>query len=388
MLANGAGDPMPKYTKRADGRYSTHITTGTKPDGSPIRKTIYAKTMRGLEERAAELRMHVGKGTVVQGDDTTVAEWSSQWLHTYKSGVSQRTRTVYNVIINKHIVPNIGHIRLKDIKPFHLQGLINDMTSAGLTRTVTQASQTLKQIFGRAVENYMIARNPADTIQAPKMQKPKKRALDATERIAYESAALNPKEKAFLYVLLYAGLRRGEAIALTWGDINFDAKTISVSKTWTSDGNKTTVKPSPKSKAGNRIIPMPDALLNTLQAHAQPHQNAQVFMSAKGTLMSEMAYRRFWEGIKKTLNASLGGNAENWLLPYDITPHIFRHTYATMLFYSGVDVKTAQYLMGHSSIAMTMDIYTHLDKSTIATAADKINTYTSSTSSSQSVVKS
>jgi len=367
-----------KYKKRADGRYCTHVVIGVKPDGKPQRKTIYAKTIRELEEKAAELRRQVGTGTIVKDGGMTVSEWAQEWLRTYKMGSGSKTYSMYETMVRVHIVPTLGHIKLRDIRPFHVQRLINEMRNKGLTRATEQAALSLKQIFRRAVENNIMAKSPAELIELPKKVKPKKRAIKDSERIAFESAILDAKSRAFYCVLLYAGLRRSEALSLNWADIDFDANTVRVSKAWTNHGNKTWIKPMPKSDAGNRDIPMPEALFLALKAHRMTARDEIVFPSAAGELMTVTVYRRFWGKIADGLNTALGGAPDNWILPSDITPHIFRHSYATMLFYAGVDVKTAQYLLGHSTLAMTMDIYTHLDKGKVGGAADKIDSYISS----------
>ena len=372
-----------KYKKRADGRYCTHVVIGAKPDGGPQRKTIYAKTIRELEEKAAELRRQVGKGTVVQGGSISVNDWGQEWLSAYKSGVSGKTYSMYKSTLTAHIIPSIGRMRLKDVRPFHLQQLITSMQGKKLTRTINHTVLTLKQMFKRAVENNLLERNPVDLIDAPKRHKPTKRALTAEERASFEAAPLPPIERAFLLMLMYTGLRRGEVLALTWSDINMQAKTVSVSKTWSSDGNKAWIKPSPKSAAGNRDVPMPESLYDTIEALRSTATSDFLFPSSKGTLMSETVYRRFWVRIADALNTSLGGTSAQRVLRSDVTPHIFRHTYATMLFYAGIDIKTAQYLLGHSSITMTLDIYTHLDKGKVSEAAVKLNNFVSS---SQNIV--
>jgi len=351
---------------------------GKKQDGSAQRKTVYGKTIRELEEKAAELRRQVGAGTVAQDGGITTGEWAWMWLKTYKTNVEHNTFYMYENAIKTHIIPAIGHIKIKNIRPFHMQHIINGMKEKGKTKITIITAQTLKQIFKRAVENSLLYKNPAEFIEVPKKTRAKKRALNDNEKACVISAELDIKMRAFLYVLLYAGLRRGEALALSWSDIDFSAKTITVSRTWIHNKNRPAIKPVPKSEAGNRIIPMPALLCEALDVLLANASQDLVFVSAKGEMMSEAAYRRFWEQIAKRLNTALGGNDKMWILPADITPHIFRHTYATMLFYAGVDMKTAQYLLGHSTLAMTMDIYTHLDKSKTNTAIGKIDTYLAS----------
>jgi len=374
-----------KYKKRKDGRYCTHVVIGTKEDGKTLRKTLYATTIRELEERVSEIRRQASMGTIVNDEGITVSEWAEEWFHTYKPGVSYRTQKMYRSVIDAHIIPAMGQMKIKDVRPHNIQHLINTKHSEGLTRAVEKISLTLKQIFKKAVENSLIAKNPAESTELPKILRPKKRALTDEEKEYIQIADLDIKSRAFLYVILYAGLRKGEALALMKKDIDLNRKTISIDKSLLIKGNAPEIKMSPKSEAGNRLIPLPDVLVGILTEYLPTVESLYVFPAASGKLMSDASYRGFWEKIAKRLNKAAGGNENFIVLSKDITAHIFRHTYATMLYYAGVDVKTAQYLLGHSGINVTMGIYTHLDENKTMGAADKINDLLSS---SQKVVKS
>jgi len=366
---------MPKYKKRKDGRYATTVAIGVRPDGRTHRKTIYAKTQRELEEKAGELRRQIKTGTIVKGDGVTVAEWAGEWLKTYKANVTQGTYDMYEQKVRKYILPTLGHMRLKDVKPFHIQNVVNEMNRRELTRATDIVVLSLKQIFKKAAENNLLMKSPAELIDAPKRQKPKKRALTDEERQYISSAEIDSQQRAFLYLMLFAGLRRGEALGLSWSDIDFDNKTVTVSKTWITVKNRPEIKPMPKSEAGNRTIPMPSNLYEVLKDFSSRDSKGHVFLSTSQELMPLSKFRDFWVGIAGKLNIAMGGSEENIKLSRDITPHIFRHSYATMLYYAGVDIKTAQYLLGHSSVAMTMEIYTHLDKSKVSAAANKIDIF-------------
>lgn len=364
-----------KYKKRADGRYCTHVVIGRKSDGKPQRKTVYAKTIREMEVKAAELRRQVDTGLVVHGDDITVGEWAMEWLKTYKSSAAYNTQETYRQTISAHVIPTIGHMRIKDVRPYHIQRVLNEKREKGLTRAVVKIALTLNQIFKRAVENKMLASNPSDTVDVPRIPKTKKRALTENEKNLIMTAHLDIKTKAFLFTLLYAGIRRGEALSLSWSDIDLSSGSINVCKAHITKQNTPEIKDVPKSEAGNRTIPIPATLISVLLEYKKTATSEYVFPATKNKLMSKSEFRRFWDGAIKQLKERLEGEEK---LPSDITPHIFRHTYATMLFYSGVDMKTAQYLLGHSTLSMTMEIYTHLDKSKTNEAADKLEKYITS----------
>jgi integrase len=350
----------------------THVNVGVQEDGRPKRKTVYAKTIRELEEKCAEIRMQVTKGAYITDSNVFMDDWVLDWLETYKTGFSHNTKAMYGNIVNVHIIPTLGRLRLIDVRPNHVQKLINEKLALGKSRIAQQLSFTLKQIFEKAIENGYLTKNPANSIQLGKIEKPRKRALTDIEQKLIITADIDVKAKAFLYTLLYTGLRRGEALALLKTDFDFNNKTVTVNKTVVFTANTAIIKNSPKTEAGNRIIPLPDVLIMLLQAYFSGSESEYAFPSAKNLLMSQISFRRFWEKTKKVIS-----------IQDDITPHIFRHTYATSLYYAGVDIKTAQYLLGHKSINLTMEIYTHLDKSKTICAIDKLNNFISS---SQNVV--
>lgn len=165
-------------------------------------------------------------------------------------------------------------------------------------------------------------------------------------------------------IMLYAGLRRGECMALNWEDIDLDKRIIKVRKSLQFFHNQSSLKP-PKTKAGIRDVPIPDILMPVLIELKKPC--GVVCPSAKGVLMSETAYQRAWYSYMVYLNECAGGRTASgprkavWAME-QFTAHQLRHTYATMLFDAGVDVKSAQKFLGHSNIEVTLDIYTHLTK--------------------------
>jgi len=139
------------------------------------------------------------------------------------------------------------------------------------------------------------------------------------------------------------------------------------------------MKPMPKSAAGYRTIPIPVDVVSRIKNYLEKRDKRSIllFPSSSGGVMSQTSFRHFWEKIIKAVEKNIpqGDHIKIFNVNNDITPHTFRHTYATMLFYAGVDIKTAQYLMGHSSIQVTMDIYTHLDKEQINASAGKLENY-------------
>jgi len=223
---------VPKYRKRKDGRYGTYVTIGYDDEGKRIRRPVYGSTIKELEAKLADFRSLQNKGVVISDNKTTLAEWAVKWLAAYKQGVSYNTYEMYRSCVENHIVKSdVAKLSLIKIKNSDLQKLINEKQADGLTRTVDIIVLSLKQIFNKAIKNNMLYINPADDLSKPANKAKQKRALTDTENKTIEKASLSDKQRAFVYLGKYAGLRRGEILALTKGDFDLKERTITINKT-------------------------------------------------------------------------------------------------------------------------------------------------------------
>ena len=351
--------PKSRYTKRGDGRYQVKVNVGKTAVGKTIYKTLYAATERELKEKESSLKAQLAQGVYVDGATQSLAQWSREWLKTYKNNVSYNTRAMYEGIVENHIArSDIAGMAVKDIKLYHLQQLINQKAEAGLSRTVEMLRCTLNQIFDAAVNNDMILKNPTHGLEMPRRERKEKQALTEDERAAVEAADFSPKQRAFVGLALYAGLRRGEILALSTDDINLVERTIRINKNLVIKNTHTEVKNSPKTDAGFRTVPIRQRLYAVLSDYINSLSSDILFPMKNGGYTTASSYAKFWLSIQKKIAAS----AENLGLSIDVstlTAHILRHTFATDLFYSGIDVKAAQRLLGHSRVSTTLDIYTH-----------------------------
>jgi integrase len=353
---------MAKYKKRKDGRYFTSVTIGRTEDGKRKLKFFYGATIRELDAKLAEFKSLQNKGIVISDNNMTLASWSEKWLDAYKQGVAYNTHRMYKSCVSKHIITcDIANYPLSKIKTVDLQMVINEKQEAGLTRTVEIIILTLRQIFNQAIENEMLYKNPAKALKKPTRTAPQKRALTDMEKRVIKEAPLTDRERAFVYLGMYAGLRRGEILALMRGDINMNQKTIAVNKTIIFKGNIGEIKHTPKTAAGVREIPFPNILYNHLAIYLKLLDGLYLFPARNSNLCTLSTMIRMWESIIKKLNITFSGS--DAISPVTgLTPHILRHNYATSLYYAGVDIKTAQKLLGHTDIAMTLQVYTHLEQ--------------------------
>lgn len=395
---------MAKYKKLPDGRYATSAIIGYDEKGKPKRKVIYGRTIMELDKKVADFKSLQNKGIVIDDGGMTVQQWSEKWLELYKADKAYNTYMMYKRTVDNHITPNLGTIRLSALKKHQIQELLNNIVQCGHQRTAELVKLTLHQIIQQAIIEEYIYKDVTVGLSLPKKEKSEKRALTDAEKALIQKADLTPKERAFIDLLYYTGVRRGEALALMVSDIDFVNKKVKINKNLVMKDKTSEIKQSPKTEAGNREIPMPDKLFHSLKKYASSITSLYLFTMQNGELMTSSSFRRFWDNILDKLNIAAGGEKYTRtdlqkdkeqkpirLIANDITPHMFRHTYATNLYYAGIDIKTAQMLLGHSSIQMTMDVYTHLDNTKVLSAGDKLNAFFDSqnnSSDSQNIVKS
>jgi len=344
---------MAKLKRRADGRYQRKLTLS---DGSI--KFVYGKTLAELNAAEDEVRALDDKGMNVN-DHTLVGEWAKIWLDTYKIKLRASTVKMYRQCYNLHIMPIIGSMELRNVKPVHVRRVMAEIadTSDSLQHKVLL---TMRQLFATARQNNLIVGDPTEGVKTTPHAKPeKKKALTREEAQELMQAVTEPRARAFCGLCLYCGLRREEALGLQWSDIDSDRLTVNRAMTFPSN------QPDPvqelKTNAAHRVIPIPAPLREVLEA--TPHVSKYVITAIDGSDMTKSGFRRLWD----THIAHA--------VPFYVHPHMLRHTYATSLYRAGVDLRTAQKLLGHSSIHMTANIYTHLEAEDAMQAAEQINDY-------------
>ena len=370
----------PKAHKREDGRFQKSIKLGYQDNGKPKKKVFYGKSQKEADEKCADFMELWKKGIVIENANITVRELAQLWVKTYRSNKTYSTNDMYDRIVNKHIVTSeIGDYYIKNLKAIHLQKLLNDKAASGLTRTTEQIYMIIKQLIAYAVDEDYIVKDISKKLIKPTVKHEKRRALKPYEKDIIKYAELDDKLRVFVDLLQYAGLRRGEALGLSKLDINTKDHVISIKNQVTFEDNTGVFKNYTKTDAGARVVPIPDDLKKSLYPYLDNLKsvndqgidiiNPFLFTNKDGSYVSKSGFDKMWKRIYDEL--SLLDKDFEW-----ITPHMLRHTYCTMLYYAGVDLKRAQYLMGHETIQMTLEIYTHLDHEN-HDEIQKINTYLS-----------
>lgn len=359
--------------------WEARYTAGKDANGKQIRKSIYGKTSDEVKKALRKVLTDMDNGTYIEPAKTTVGAWLDTWFNTYKKpSVKAKTLECYDNIIRNHIKPKIGGIALKDLKADKVQGLYNEVASKFSPRMAELTHVTLHAALEQAIKNDLIIKNVTKATTLPKKVKKEPRVLTPEEQNKFMEAIKGDRMEAAFILDLFTGLRRGELLGLKWADIDFKNKVIKIRQTLCrvknfDDGaeNKTKlVFDTPKTEKGKRVIPLLDEVVNALKTHKNRQgaeklkaggltkdgglyeDNGLVFCTQIGTPLDPRKFTDIFHAVVE--KAGIG----------ETNLHALRHTFATRGLENGIELKVMQELMGHSSITLTADIYSHvlLDK--------------------------
>lgn len=353
--------------KRADGRIAVQVYLGT-VDGKRKYKTVYGVTQKEADAKAEELKILMKKGLDVSSSNDSFIVWADLWLLSKKNEVSADR---YNALKSRTEIwkDYLSYSKVTQLKPIELQTVLFSISSENpytgkpmAKNTIRYYIQVIKAIFDFAIDNRIIDYNPATKLKAPQnATENHRRALTEEERkrvIEFEHRA---QPSAML--MMFSGLRRGEATALQWSDINFKNKTISVTKSYNFKSNE--FKPPKNNKP--RVVTVPKILIDYLAT--LPRNSPFVLTTAKGQMMTDTAWKRLYDSYMTDMNLKYGNFVytpkkhspkKTLMVINPFTPHELRHTFCTIMYEAGIDVIIAKEQMGHSDIKTTLAIYTHL----------------------------
>ena len=335
----------------------------------------YGKTEYEAMEKLAEKMAEVKRGEELLSDSMTVSAWYKQWLETYKKpkGLTDKSLGMYDEKFNKYIRPRIGTMKLRDVKEAHLQRILNEQEGMSYSHC-SKVRIVLQQMFKRARQSRLIIHDPAELLELPRSKKGTRRSITDEERAAILSVAETSRSGLWILTLLYTGMRRGEALALSYSDIDRKAGVIHVTKklSYAANGQRPQMETHLKSKNGERDIP----LLKPL-ADALPKDHiGLIFPGEDGGFMKSSEITKNWKHYCRDvgLNEMVYGGGGKAVETFPITPHCFRHSFATICYEAGLDPRQAAEILGDTPEVLE-GVYTHLRDGRRQTAAEKLTAY-------------
>lgn len=341
---------MAKIAQKDKKKYEYLTKAVQLPDGT--RKYFRAKTQKELDDKVLKAQILVNSGVDICSEET-FGHFSQMWYDMYKKPyLRENSLIAIRNTLNYHILPVIGGYRLRDISPMHIQAIMAGLASKS-NSLQSKVLIILRSVFKVAVENGLIAKTPVSSmLKAGGKKTQEKEVISAEESALLLERVKNPRARTFLLIALHTGMRRGEILGLTWDNIDFEKKMIYVRKSaLLGRGRKeTTVNDYLKTEAGKRNLPLSEELEAWLRKEKKVSHSKYVMAMKNHKPLTQSSYRTMWKLIDRELPDT------------HITAHILRHTYITRLFEAGLDIKEIQYLAGHSTVDMTLRIYTHYDR--------------------------
>lgn len=349
--------------KRKDGRWEGRYIAGHDKTGKAIRKNVLGRTQAEVKEKLKKALDAAAKLDLSKADTYTVEQWLNLWFDLYaKPNIRETTQRSYRGIIDKHIVPYIGKIKLAKLTTRDIQKMYNDLRSEGKTREgwkeknpglsasyVRGVHMVLHNCLRRAVKEKLILSNPTEDCIIPKLEKKEMKILRQEDMTAYLKEAEQRGVLPMFFLELCTGLRKGELAALLWSDLDQERRTLSVCKQAIGVKGGGVKVSRPKTETSIRNISIPQEAIDLLvKEHGKHPDNPYMFPSpVSGGMYYPDTITRLHDKILKSAGIE------------HIRLHDLRHTFATMALQNGVDIRTVSGMLGHYDAGFTLKTYTH-----------------------------
>jgi integrase len=365
-----------RIEKRGDNKYLLRVFTGR--DGNGKRRYInqtFHGTAKEAQKALRQLLRDKDLGLLVEAERMTLNEFLDKWLETsVKPHLRVKTYRGYKSSLGRYFREPLGAKRLGKVTTMDIQSVYADMLSKKLApATVIYAHAVIREALQQAVKWQMLTRNPADFVDLPKQRgRPEMYAMNQEEIARFRAVAKPSKWYVLFELMLGTGLRPSEALGLTWRNVDLAKGTLAVVQTLAKHNNSDWKFEDPKTQKGRRSITLPASIVTLLSEHmtAQkalglPNPHNLLFHNIEGLPASENPIS---QNVFKPLIIKAG-------LSKQIRMYDLRHTHATLLLLAGVHPKVVSERLGHSSIVITLNTYSHVLPNMQAEAAEKLEAF-------------
>lgn len=370
--ANGEGTVY----RRPDGAWSGQLSYLDPDTGKRRRATFYGKTAREVRQKIKAAQDRVSAGAPPKDARATLAAYTERWIATTlaASGRKATTRATYAALARRHLIAEpFGSVTLDRLKPSDVEALVLTMRAAGKSSsTIRQTYTVLRAVLDAAVRDGLVARNAAAAVKRPGVERIEAHYLSPDDVRRLLAAAERSRHHALLVLLAKTGLRRGEALALRWDDVDLSTGRLRVRGTLARIDGALTVT-EPKTERSRRVVPLPRPLVELLRAHrirqaeerlragSLWHEDGFVFTTETGRPVDPRNALRALYGAAR--DARLDG----------ARLHTLRHSAASTMLAAGVPLRAVSDVLGHSSVAITGDVYGHVSPDLARDALDRLS---------------
>lgn len=338
-----------------------------------ITHCVYGDTPSEVEQKLNELRYELSHGlTAKKPTSITVNKWHEIWMNEYKEpSCKPGTIHIYKQHYRLYIMKHIGNMKLQSVHAEHIQKIYNDMNRKGYSmNTIEMASTILSGMFKQAYKNQRISRNPVPLATLPRAKAEKeKRVMTLEEQKLFLEYAKDSWIYPLVYVALYTGMRSGELRGLAWDDIDFEKGWIHVHRSLLY-ADKEYILGLTKTSSSVRRIPMLGNVSDLLKHHRKEQLEKKLLIGEEWreqpgmenlVFPSDTGYPMNRDRLKVQVNKIVERiQADGHDFPH-ITPHTWRHSFATRAIENGMQPKVLQKILGHSKLSQTMDLYVHTE---------------------------
>lgn len=369
MATDKSGKKLPKgiyYHKQSDNYLGRFMYQCEKYE-------VYSKNLPECIKLLADKQYEVRHGLLAKKENLTVDSWHDTWIREYKEmTVKKGSIEVYTRAYKLYIKEAIGKMKLQDVKGIHIQKIYNDLKREEFSRgTIEVVATVLSGLFKQAYKNELIIKNPVKLATLPKIDEEDEENLRVMT-LEEQNLFLKYAENSWIYPLvktaLFTGMRSGELRGLRWKDVDFKKKAIYVRKTLVYLNNDYSLEP-PKTKSSKRDIPMLDNVYQLLKEHKKNQWERKMLLGDEWkakegmedlVFPSDSGYPMNRDRLKVQVNKIVDTiNSDGHNFPH-ITPHYWRHSFATRCIENGMQPNVLQKILGHSKLSQTMDLYAHV----------------------------
>ncbi len=369
---------MRGHIRKRGSTYSIVVDIGIDPATGKRKQKWFSgyKSQDEAEQAMAKVITQVYEGTLLLPSDMILKDYLKMWIDKKKKKLSPTSLSGYLTIINKHLVPSLGYIKLKDIKPYIIDDYYDTKLETLSGTTVLHHHRMLNKAMVDAVKKYrLLATNPIDGVEAPKATKYKASVLNTEEVQLLFKALEGDKLEVSIKVMLFLGLRRGELLGLKWEDVDYNNKTITIQRNLIRGGD-TGVElylKDPKTEDSTRTIVLSENIIELLKKHQEEQKE---LISKQESIYKDEGFI-FCNDDGSNIDPSnfshrFGAFIKKHKLKH-IRLHDLRHTNATMMLLSNVPAKVASERLGHSNVSITLDLYSHVIDEMKQEATNKID---------------
>ncbi|GMA51830.1 site-specific integrase [Alicyclobacillus contaminans] len=356
---------MRGHIRKRGSTWSVVVDVGYDENGKRIRKWFGGhKTKKDAEAFLAQKIAEIESGSYVSTPKQKFGEYMREWMQDKRSTLREDTFRSYSWLVNGHIIPKLGNVELAKLTPKHIQDCYRKMQQgdkALSNRSVQFAHAIIRQALDRAVKWGWLARNVADAVDPPRVERREYKIWTAEQALQFLESAKSEDSRYWIgfFLAIMTGMRQGEILALRWKDVDFTNQVAIVNGTLKWIDGQPLIK-EPKTEKSRRAVALSTETVNALRKHKAKQTKERLKMGAEyqdhdlviarpnGYYMHPKTFDDAWyRALKKSG------------LPR-IRFHDLRHTHASLMLLQGVHPKIVSERLGHSTITITMDTYSHL----------------------------